>query len=474
MSDASTSPVPLQRRLATSATAALLLKGTSIGITILLQAILARLLAPAEYGTFVLGLSVAGIAVTLGGIGLRQGTIVIIGRLDNPVDRPNLAGMLQVIALALVGNGVVGAALWLFGGPLLAVMFSNHALVGVLAPLALFVVVTGVQIVVAESFRAVRNVSIASLLATQFSGGSVLSTALLLAGVIALWRFDAVTLEAVWWAGAAAAIFTIILGFALAGRPFGRRRLAVGRTAHAEGTPVPARRVGASQHHPIVSMETVRVLAPLWATNLLLFALSQTGLWLLGNRHGGTEVALYGAASRLVTLIATPLLVANAVLPGYITQLHGGGDTLQLERTLRRTSTLAAYPALAILALVLIFAKPILGLVYGNFYAAAAPALIALAAGQAINVWSGSTGIALMLTDHRMDMLVVTIIGSILTVVLAILLVDRYGALGAAIATAAGLAIQNLAAVLATRIRLGVWTQMYSPSRLLRSRSEAP
>jgi O-antigen/teichoic acid export membrane protein len=197
---------------------------------------------------------------------------------------------------------------------------------------------------------------------------------------------------------------------------------------------------------------------PLWVTSITLFALSQIDLWIMGMLREQSEVGIYGATKKLAVLVSMPLLITNSVVPPLIAELNARDEHKKLEWTLRTTATVAALPAFIALALLIFGAEPILSTIYGEYYAAGASILIALSAGQLVNVWSGSCGYALIMTGHQVAMMKISILCSMISIALAFYLIPGFGGLGAAISVSVALIIQNLLMLFAVKRYLGIWT----------------
>ena len=130
--------------------------------------------------------------------------------------------------------------------------------------------------------------------------------------------------------------------------------------------------------------EVTAVSLPLLVTSLANFAVG-TGvdLWVVGHFSNTSDVALYGAASRLVFFVATPLIVVSQVVPPLIAELHARGERDQLERTLRSVSTVAGLPAALVLVAFIGAGGFILSLAYGPYFRHAATVLVILSCRQA-------------------------------------------------------------------------------------------
>jgi len=92
---------------------------------------------------------------------------------------------------------------------------------------------------------------------------------------------------------------------------------------------------------------------------------------------------------------------------------------------------------------------------FGNGFEDAAVLLMILAVGQFVNVATGSVGYLLNMSGHERDMNLVTLFTGPLTIILVALLSNYYGVMGAAIATAVGVSVQNLGALVLVKVRMG-------------------
>jgi O-antigen/teichoic acid export membrane protein len=212
---------------------------------------------------------------------------------------------------------------------------------------------------------------------------------------------------------------------------------------------------GSEQVHKI---DVLRIAFPFLVTNLTLYVLNQTDIWIVGVFHPEEDVALYGAAIRLMTFVAIPLQVINSVVPPMIARMHGQGEKVVLQRTLQTAATLAAIPALSVVGVFTLFGQQILRVVYGDYYAGGATVLALICVGQLVNVWAGSCGQTLMMTGHQTTMMVITVLCSGLTLAFRLAVVEPYGIVGVAAVTTVGLVLQNLLMLISVKRQVGIWT----------------
>lgn len=349
---------------------------------------------------------------------------------------------LGVLATVIVLGLVLGPILdWQFG--------AASATTAVVALIALWAAGVGFQTLTAESFRGFHDFR----LATAFDG--------LVTNVLAV-----ALLAAIWLAGVSmtltrallVAVIATLVGVVVSATTL-RRRV---RTLPADGH--------------LDRAELRAVSWPLWVVNIATFLLG-TGIdiWIVGALDGARDAALYGAASRLVLFVATPLIIVSQVVPPIVAQLHAQDRPRRLERTLRDVATVAGIPASAVLLVFLVAGGPILAIIYGPAYRDAATVLAVLSVARLFTVYAGTCGIALMMTGHQRTMMTITIVSGMLSVGLGLALGIPFGMVGVAVGTAAGQIFQNLAQLFWAHRRLGIWTharmslqpvrQLVSPAR---------
>ncbi len=447
MPEAAPAALSLRRRLAAGGAWALggrvLLALTGLAT----NALLARLLSPQDLGVFFLAFSVVSFCSVLSSLGLEI-TVVRFVAESLGLELPGRARRVvnKVIVLGAFGAATVGGAYLLVGTPLVARLFDSPTLAAVGGLIAGWTMVSAFQNIIAETFRGFNDIRLASIFSRSASGfGSLLAGILLTLGLAALWVFDGSTnLATVMILAVGSGLSsTLLAGWLLRSRV---RNLP-------SGSPT-----GAGQSGEISFRRVLSVTWPLLVNNLALIVLTQADLWIVGAFRSQEEVAVYGAAVRLVALVVTPLLVVNAVVSPLISERYARGRISELQRVLRVTAALAGIPALLALLCFIFLGGPILGLVFGDYYRSGALVLAALSLGQIVSVWTGSCGVTMALTGHQLPMMAITIATSSITIVAGLLLVNQYGVVGVAFASAAGLALQNLSLWLGTRITCGIWT----------------
>jgi len=204
---------------------------------------------------------------------------------------------------------------------------------------------------------------------------------------------------------------------------------------------------------------------PLLATNITLFMVNYVDLWVLGIHSSQDEVAIYGAVSRLVAIIALPLIIVNSVVPPVIAGMYVQKKNERLENILRVSAGLATIPAILTVFCFILFGETILSVMFGNYYSQGLITLVFLSVGRLANVWAGSCGLTLILTGHQKSMMAITFFSATLLVMTASLVAGKYGANGVALASCVTMIIQNLLMLIFSRIQIGIWTHAsFNPS----------
>ena len=424
-------------------------------IGLVTNGVLTRLLTKQEFGVYLLAFSIISLGAVVGSFGLPKTVLRFIAE-SMTLGQPGRARRAIYTALGLGVVGTVGtslAYLFMVGDLVGRHLFDSSALIAVIGLTAGWMAISTMQEIVAETFRGFHDIRMATLFGGLATGGKsaglimravLLASLLLLASTIEHTDVRTVMLVSI-GSGAASSLLAVM---------FLHRRVSSLGTQGADD--------------PISTKDTLRDAFPLLAISLTSFVLlSAADLWILGFFRSTEEVGLYGAASRLVTLIAMPLLITNLVLPPIIAEMYAHGRTVRLERALRSFSTVSGVPSLLVLIVFMLLGGPILGVVYGSGYQSAAMVLVLLSAGKLAAVWAGSCGAVLQFTGHQGSMLRVNLLTSPLFIIGALLVVRDYGPIGVASMTAAITVLQNVALVLVTKRKTGMWTHVsLSPSRL--------
>jgi len=341
--------------------------------------------------------------------------------------------------ISLIGSLVVAGAYYSFIGEWLAdSVFDMPDLKGVIGLITFWIVILALLAPVIEVFRGLHDIRLAVFL------DGVLASMLLALFVLALLLWE-ITLE--YWSAVMLSTFAAAFSLSIGILIFLRRRSVF-------------RGSGSIQLREVMSNS-----APLFVTDLINFAILQFSLWIVAANLPADEVALYGAAWRLVNLIALPLILINRSVTPMIAELNVSNAKQSLQHILRGTATLAAIPAFFVLIVYIFYSSEVMGLVYGSSYRDGSVVLLILSVGMLANVWTGSCGQVLAFTGHQRALLAITILTGAISIILAIMSVNHLGLIGVAFAVAVSRVLQNISYWILVRRLTGLWTHgTLSPS----------
>jgi O-antigen/teichoic acid export membrane protein len=199
---------------------------------------------------------------------------------------------------------------------------------------------------------------------------------------------------------------------------------------------------------------------PLMLTQCLSYVTGQADIWIGGAAVSHEDMGLYGAARRLMLLIGIPMQLVNLTVIASIAELRAQNQHQELQRILRSAATMAAIPAVLLSVPIIVFAGPILELLFGPFYAGGANLLRLLCIGQIIFVCAGAAELTLMMAGQQMKALWVNLATSVTMFLLGVLLTRYWGIYGLAVAWSLVVSLQCLGFCVCARLWVGVWTIM--------------
>ncbi|MEY8198277.1 MAG: oligosaccharide flippase family protein [Colwellia sp.] len=194
----------------------------------------------------------------------------------------------------------------------------------------------------------------------------------------------------------------------------------------------------------------------LWAASSMNLAVQWSGILMAGIFVSSSEIAFLSAAQRTAMLTSFVLMVVNMVVAPRYARLWQENNIQEIKKLAKWSTRGMIALASPLVAAMIFIPGTIMGL-FGDEFVVAGNLLAIMAVGQFINVATGSVGYLLTMSGHEKDFRRVTFFAGPLTVILSYFLIMEYGVLGAAIATAIGLSLQNLLALAMVRKRLDFW-----------------
>ena len=194
---------------------------------------------------------------------------------------------------------------------------------------------------------------------------------------------------------------------------------------------------------------------PLWGVTIALNFADWYGLTVVTAQLGLAEAGIYRVVMQFATvfsLLSTGLFGVYSVRIG---AAQANADWAAVAR-LVRSATLLSAALVTIPAIILIIAaKPVLGIVGPEFQSGAAALQIGLV-GQILYIITGPAGLTLAMTGHARINLAITLISTASLIVFAPLAAAKFGIIGVVGCVSALLVARNLASLAFVRRLLGI------------------
>jgi O-antigen/teichoic acid export membrane protein len=380
--------------------------------------LLARVLGAEGMGMYALGLTAAGLFASLAALGLDDAMVRYLAIQSSRRDGPGVAGTLQIGLCVSTGMGVLaGIGLYAAAEPVANGLFDAPGLAPLLRAFGFIVPFMTLSNALLGVARGFKRMDLAAL-GEEFVQSSV---RLVLLGLLSIVGFDVMTAAIVFGISDVASSITMLT---LLGRQ-APLRAAFSRGARRE------------------VRELMAFALPLWLAGALRKLRQNIETLLLGTLTVVASVGVFAVASK-INLISHSLYSAiiTSVKPN-LAELHGAGDRDGLGHLYRTATRWALLANLPFFVVTVIHAEPIL-LLFGATFAAGSTALIILACGELVNAGTGVCGSVLDMTRHTGAKLINSVTWLVLLLGANLLLIPRWGVVGAATASAVANAIVNV------------------------------
>jgi O-antigen/teichoic acid export membrane protein len=406
----------------------------------LFKVFVSRVLGASAIGLYALGQSIVEILSTFASLGLPKTLARWVAVYQGTGQEGKIQGLVaKAVALVLFGTGFLGILLFAGRNILAERVFGEPELAEYLPLFALLLPLAALNTLVAEYLRGHQEVARRTLI-TQFVQ-------------LPLWILATLGFFGFGWrlkGYLGAEILASLVALTLLGWLAGRRT-----PSSDSGTPFFPRLEPAVQSYAGTMM----------GLNVVSFLSHRFDVILIGILLTSDQVGVYSVAVAASSFVPTLLMAVNSIFGPIISDLHTRGESEVLARLFQSTTKWVFGFTFPLVAVLLGFSPALMG-VFGVEFRSGGPVLALLALGHLINVGTGSVGNLLVMSGHQRLELRSSLIVTVITLALHLLLIPRWGILGAATALATSLVCANLLRLFLVRRYLGLWAYNRSWLRL--------
>lgn len=205
-----------------------------------------------------------------------------------------------------------------------------------------------------------------------------------------------------------------------------------------------------------------------WMTKCLPFVLisctyvinRKADILMLGALDGTAAVGVYTVVGRGSDFLSFILVAVNASIAPSISRLYSEKKLGELQTLITKSTRIVFLYSLTLTIILTIFGKWFL-LIFGSDFVQGYSTLFILNLGKLFNAFAGSVGLLLNMTGHERKSALVVGFSAILNIILNALLIPKYGADGAAIATATSFFFWNGISLFLVKKYLGISSTIF-------------
>lgn len=410
---------------------ALLLQVTGTGLGFINQVVLARMLGAGGIGEVILTLNIISVCSLIAAFGMQGAMVRFVSSYIEKKEDAKLKGTIYSTFKFCFLLSIALAALVLLSSKFIAInVFHSQALLKLL-PLVLIALPVNVVNTVSEAILKGYKDTFKALLPNYIISPFFRLTVFLLLTIFDISSFVAII------AFVAGEIITVVFSLT-----FIRSRIGKIKPVY-----------DPSEYKIILGVASSMLL-----TNLSWFLSTQIDIWIIGMYNPVEAVGVYGVVSRLVALVAFSLVAFSTIIPPIISAVHASHDRNELRQIISESTRWILSISVPIILILNLEGKFILKYFFGAKFVDGYTALVILSFAQLINAGSGLVGWFLQMTGEHRTFMKITIFWGIINIVLNVILVPRFGIVGAASSTAFTLSMVNIVSVWVIYNRLSILT----------------
>ncbi|MFC1811496.1 flippase [Thermodesulfobacteriota bacterium] len=409
------------------ASMALILKVAGASLSFALNVALARLLGSHDTGLFYLALSCITIATVIGRMGIDNSYLRYISAGASIKDWTKVKGVyLKGLSLSLIVSSATTLVIIIIAPWLANSIFSEPQLIILIRWMAIAIIPFTVFTLHAHALQAIKRIFdyilVLNVLVPLFS---------LMGILILVSKWD--ILGAV-WAYSLATYLTAIIAIWLWRRHTLHLKNAIGY---------------------FNTTQLLRSSLPLFWISMFQLVITWSPNFMLGIYSTIKDVGIFSIANRTSMLTSFILIAVNSVVAPKFAAIYHQGDIKKLGLTARKSAKLMFFFSAPILFF-FIFLPDLVMNIFGDQFSEGSVVLTILAIGQFVNVMTGPVGYILLMCGCEVVFRNIMALSAFLILIFNAILIPHYGAIGAAMATAVVISLQNLFALVMVKWKFGI------------------
>ena len=198
-----------------------------------------------------------------------------------------------------------------------------------------------------------------------------------------------------------------------------------------------------------------KTIMPLWASAVLYAMIQQLDVVVVGSLAPTVEAGSYFAAQKTASLLGLVMLAGGLVGAPLMSANYHSGKLIELQRLCGLLGIAIAISTIVGLLILVVFGHQLLGLFDASFMSAYG-VLLVLAVGYFVDSMAGPNAYLMQMTGLESTYLKIMGTSYAFVLLAQLLLVPIYGGLGAALASACGIVLWNVWAIVVLRKRKGL------------------
>lgn len=185
------------------------------------------------------------------------------------------------------------------------------------------------------------------------------------------------------------------------------------------------------------------LLTPLFVVNAVDILNSNIDILFLGHYVGKSELGIYKVGLSLSWLFSLPRSIFTIAWAPHIASEYYNSK-IRFQILVNRMSKLVFFTSIILFLMVLSFSQKFIFLLYGDSYCNSTFILLILSAGHFLNISLGMGDVVLNMSGHDKDVAKYSFLAVTINLILAFILIPKFGIYGAAISTSVSMGVWNI------------------------------